>query len=53
MLYKCIDRVVGETIESNDRDVFFDVCRERKFDYGSRADFYRLDDGSWEITYIS
>lgn len=52
-MYRCVDRVVGEIIESHDKEVFFDVCEERKFDYGSRADFYRLEDGTYELTYIS
>ena len=51
-MYKCIDRVVGEIIESENEEVFFDVCNERKFDYGDNADFYQLEDGSWEIKYI-
>lgn len=52
-MYKCIDRVVGEIIESQDKKVLLDVCNERKCDYGSRADFYKLDDKTYELTYIS
>ena len=52
-MFKCIDRVVGEIIESKDRDVLLDVCGERKCDYGNRADFYQLDENTYELTYIS
>ena len=52
-MYRCVDKVVGEIIESQDKEVFFDVCNERKCDYGSRADFYQLEDNLYELTYIS
>lgn len=52
-MYKCIDRVVGEVLESKDKQVLLDVCKERKCDYGSRADFYKLDEKTYELTYLS
>lgn len=52
-MFKCVDKVVGEIIESENKEVLIDVCKERQCDYGSRADFYQLEDGTYEITYIS
>ena len=52
-MYKCIDKVVGEIIETKNKNLLLNICKERKYDYGSRADLYKLDDNTYEITYMS
>lgn len=50
--FECVDKVVGEIINSNDKFTFEKNMYERLRDYGSHGDLAKIDEGLYEITYI-
>lgn len=52
MVFKIIDRVVGEKVESNDRDAIFGNLWERLEEYGNTATSYRDVENTEQNVYI-
>lgn len=50
--YQIIDRVVGEKVESNDRDAIFGNLWERLEEYGNTATSYKDVENTEQNVYI-